>query len=972
MSTGSDDERGGDAASSGGRDQKGIDGQPDSSDSRLSDLTRSDLSPTKQNISADIASDEIEEFLGHAAHGAGSSRASDVITNIERLSTEERTMLDRALHAAQDSDGSLSQTSQTSGVVVGALRGSQPAWDVRPLLLDTAVSRDGGARSLHLVRLSHPEAYLDPQRKGFLEQLLGAIERGLSSDSVHEALSQGVFSCGMARGQLWIRRPYFESVLSDLDVGGRASEEKFQNVLFAQRLITLITTLQSEGLIHGHICPQNIAVIDEHPILIDYGFYVLDAKHLQFSGFAAPELARSPVPTVATDVFGLGKVLRRLLSESLSSEHRVFLDSMCHPDPERRPDMRVVRERFIPAERVRVTPSAREPRAGARREIATERQHNIRSGKLLGREGEVSARSSVADRGTQNPSSRSQSGASSISALQSAELQKSENVSPAQSVATGETLKQAKNFSRLIAHIAPVSRRVRGSIVALLVGTLLGVAIWSFYTPYSERVLQYQHAWESAEVDERFEVVHAALYDDDSAAQDVIMEDVATGTRRPGVRLGLLRVAFNSLWAEELNSDDRKQALIFSLASLMRTPSPKGVPLRDIHPGVQLAAIGDLDFTLSEGQFDDIPVSSLANLPPPYGPPFIELEKLGVKSMGDLRARALAHIVVGNLGDDAVTKFVGSKNPPDEFLAHALVVAPFAELYPDVARQLSVRMRERDDIFTRRSEWFRSDPAGHWASMPEATQVALALGIFPNDTLADERLADLLSFPSARVRKSAVAALVKNFDAPQVDETLQFIAGDEHRLTRPQIVLLVSALILGQREPQNPSVGSFLSTWFRTNPDPQSVLVLLTSRRAIESPASGPDPFNIEATRYLSTRNWDASIAQLRALVFHREKLARAMAYSRMDAAISEERALLEEAVRSEDDVRLRTQILGKLKSAEVLRSLPSRASDGGGPSTGNRTSKRHSGTTFLEPLPEVTDDGEVPADGGEELDSPI
>jgi hypothetical protein len=472
---------------------------------------------------------------------------------------------------------------------------------------------------------------------------------------------------------------------------------------------------------------------------------------------------------------------------------------------------------------------------------------------------------------------------------------------------------------------------LRDNRTVLAIGLLAAIIslVWWWYTPYTERLQQARVAWESADPAVRQEVIRAAIVEGERASQEVIIEDARTGTRRPGVRLGLLAVAFNSLWADELSDSDRQQALSFALASMVRDLPIRTQPLKAAHPGVQLAAIGDLDFARSDGQFDDIPLDAIASLPEPFGPPFAELRRLGVQSMGDTRARALAHIVVGNFSEDPVTKFVGVRNPADEFLAHALILGSLLDVYPEVAVQLQRRMKERDDIFTRRIEWFRLDPAGQWshAGADErahaAAVVALSLGIFPPRPFTDEQLADLLVFPAATVRREAAETLTKKLSFPALAGTIMFLANDEHRLTRPQVVLLMSALILSQREPQNPSVASFISAWISTAPDAQSVLGLLVARADIETPGGGADPFNIEAARFVSNKSWEASLSQLRSLVFHREKLVRAMAYSRLDATLSDERKLLEEASRSESDSRLREQVVRKLKAAEMLKALP-------------------------------------------------
>ena len=853
------------------------------------------------------------------ALGSG-ARLADLgtIVNPEELPQDQRNTVDRYIRITRDGT--------FLGVLVGVMRG-EASWDLRPLLLDTGPERRG---TLHLLRMADPEAFLSAPRKHFFDDTLSAIQRCTAAAQVRAV---GAYAWGEAQGQFWIRRKFLTRTLADALTSDPGAVKDFAAVPFAQRIIAAVAALHRSGGVHGHLCPENIGIDEDHAVLLDYAFACVQGNRRSAAAYLAPEVQPTVPPGSAADIYGLGKILGKLLSESLGAEHREFLDSMSHPDPAQRPALRMVEERFIPTHRNRQSSS---------KVLGGLAAGKVKSGKLISGTALAEA-SSASAVGTQpgaansgnapGAGSESKPGVGQGGAPRAAESSPSSSEKNLQSpgalgIFAPQILKSIKQkaawtaawtagWSRATYKQASPSVRIgiAGALAATVL-TLLGIA---FFEPHAEKLERFQKLWDSADAEQRKAAVTAAVISQDSVAQEVIVQDILEGKPRPQVRTGLVRAAFNSLWREELSSSDKQQVLAFALSPLLESQAPTLAPLKDAHPGVQLAVAGDLNFSLSEGQFGDIPITSLEGLAPPFGPAFAELGKLGVQNMGELPARALAHIVVGNLSGNAVPLFVGVENSEEDFLARTLVVAPFADAYPALADELVRIMLGRDDRFSRRIEWFRADPGSQWVASLSRDQVLCAIGMMPQSKLSFEQLADLLTFPAARVRSASVEMLSKEFTPKRIGGTLQFLASDQNRFTRPQVVLLMSALSLKQREPQNEVVGSFLATWFNTKPDPQSVLGLLASRREVES----GDQLSLESARFLSSRDWDASLEQLRDLALHSEKLARALAYSRLDANLPAEAKLLEEGMKNESDPRLREQIRGKLKSAKLLSVLP-------------------------------------------------
>jgi serine/threonine protein kinase len=867
------------------------------------------------------------EQLRGLALGSG-SRLADLgtIVNPEELPPEQRNIVDRYIRITRD--GSF------LGVLVGVMRGDS-SWDLRPILLDTGAERRG---TLHLLRMADPEAFLSGPRKQFFDDTFAAIQR---CTEAAQPRAVGAYAWGEAQGQFWIRRKFYQRTLADVLGPDQGAGKDFAAVPFAQRVIAALAALHRAGGVHGHLSPDNIAVDEDHAVLLDYAFTSVVGVRRSASAYLAPEAQPSSPPTTAADIYGLGNVLRRILSESLSSEHREFLDLMSHPDPAKRPALKAVEERFVPSHRNRQSSS---------KLIGGLPAGKVKSGKLLSNSALAEASAAQAEK-VNSPAAGSDNGGSARGAEEKGASEKFDEPRASSRPAAPRKdlmLPLRDLLFRARASLQKVSPRARNSFLgALLLAALVGVgAAW--WEPHEARVARFQELWSSADEEQRRLAVTAAVVDQDEVAQEVIAQDVIEGKGRPQIRTGLVRTAFNSLWREELSASDKQQVLAFALSPMLAGQTPVLSPLKDAHPGVQLAVVGDLNFALSEGQFSDLPLSSLEKLPAPFGPAFSELSKLGVKNMSELPARALAHLVVGNFSENAVPLFVGVENSEADFLARVLVIAPFADAYPALADELVRIMLGRDDRFSRRIEWFRADPGSQWVALPARDQVLCAIGMMPQTKLSLEQLADLLTFPAARVRSSAVELLNKEFTAKRIGGTLEFLASDQNRFTRPQVVLLMSALSLRQREPQNEAVGSFLATWFNTRPDPQSVLGLLASRREVEA----GDPLSLESARFLSNKDWEASLQQLRDLVLHSEKLARALAYSRLDANLPDEAKLLEEGMKNESDPRLREQIQGKLKSAKILSGLPTPSPE------------------LLQPLPEEPSD--TSAEDDEVLDSPL
>ena len=150
--------------------------------------------------------------------------------------------------------------------------------------------------------------------------------------------------------------------------------------------------------------------------------------------------------------------------------------------------------------------------------------------------------------------------------------------------------------------------------------------------------------------------------------------------------------------------------------------------------------------------------------------------------------------------------------------------------------------------------------------------------------------------------------LEKNFTKNVPSAFLDYFAKADSPLSRVQIIALVLAL---------DSTGelryALCSSWFKTAPDPQAVVDLL----ALSSNTQNFEAFSVEAARFLANHTWEANINQLSQIANHKEALARALAYSKLDPSIPAEREVLRKRVGLEPVERLKSELKQRMLENE-------------------------------------------------------
>lgn len=776
------------------------------------------------------------------------------------------------------------------GVCVNVLIGPND-WDLRPLLLEQG--------RVWLYRFS-PELP-DATRNHLIADLEGF--------AVIPHWSMRVVALPNSSRFLTVR-PFFQATVSDQIRSGELDSPD-DRLRVAQGIIEQVGSLMRRNLVHGHVSLKNACVVDGRVVFMDPRLAMLANLRDEFT---APELSPTHEPESTVDMYGLGRCLKLLMAASLDEDQQGLVDQLLLPSARQRPAFATVREAFSGSPvRSESAPAASARAAGA-----------IGSGRLINRSGAQSSASQSMDPGP--------------------EAKRRPRDTP--SIKLPE-LPRAKAIKYGAAGLA--------IIIASL--TILHVKYPATYyelahtVPFlaSDRNADYEAAWMSGEKNKMREVARAAVVFREPAAENTIVTDVMNGSKPQNVNVAMMRQAFDSLWFDELSRRDVRAVLALTLQPLV----PEGVidlpRLDTLHPAVILAVASQVRSREPVPQLKAVPVKALAELPEPVGPIFDALADLGVATMGDPEAIGLASIVSGTPSPEAIEAYIGTSSGDEDpqklaaelprTLARLALVLPIIGNNEAVAKDLAAALRDRSPALGQAVGWFDIEELAKWDKVSAVTKLRLVLGKFPSEKLTLEQYADLLLFPLPDIRKEA-ARVLSEVLPKNLGNMITFLSGDQNRFTREQNVALLAAM------PLKPETGvSFLSaTWFKLNPDPDAVILLLISRSNLPS----DDVYNLEFARYLKKVEWQAPTEILRLLSRHPEPLVRSLAYSRLDPSVPEQLAALKERAVNEKDEMLRKSVQQRLDMQRP--AAPQSASAAPNAETPRRAAPTAKPTTPAEP----------------------
>jgi hypothetical protein len=709
--------------------------------------------------------------------------------------------------------------------------GGEP-WDIRPLLLIN------GKVSLARFSMELGEA----KAKKIAAELEGYSVLFKNQQRVTHLAGEGRFM---------LLRPFAATTLrDDLEKGEIVGDKAL--TLLVRDLIKIVSDLSQRSLAHGHISPSNITREGNRIQLIDP---VVGALHRTEDTYLPPESERAELPSPASDLYGLGCMIRILLGDRLTQRQQRLVEQLLLPSARQRPPLVEVAIAFGVRD-AEVFEQRVEPRG------ATERV--VRKG----------ARDNPGDDYSQE---------------------------------------YLENEYR-----AQPRRSLLGTNMLLLALFALGAG-WVIYQRYPELYYraatylpalapsysaEYQDGWGSGERARMTVVARAAAVRGEPAAINTVLDDVLSGSNPEGVRGAFLRVAFDEEWRGELSDTDRKAAIALGLDQLVPELKGRIEPTTALHPGILLAMLGQLPAKSVANDIKQSSIERLLTLPEPFRGLFAQMKSMGVKTLGDPRVAALAGIVTGDTRVANFETFIGKDSSAAQTLASISLIAPIIASNQGAQRDLLGILTERGGELGSLVSWFELLDLAQWSKVAPEQKLALVLGELPEQGLAGIQYVDLLSFPIEAVRAKSILKVRGSFQDPDAEKVLVTVTSPASGLTREQVIALISALQLAP-EARTP----FITAWFDLKPPPDTVLLLLLARASADS----TDLFNLEATRYLKRSQFNSNLDVLKLLAVHPEPLARVLAYTKLDPNDQAQRSVLLERKLHEKEPACLTVLEGRI-----------------------------------------------------------
>lgn len=766
------------------------------------------------------------------------------------------------------------------------------AWDVRPVVM---VAREGVPS---LIRFLGPEVTLS---SSIATRVQETFERIAAFDNL--ARASLVQDWGLFDGQLWYRRPVVETTLAQTLEHSQLTNLA-EALSLARNLIQGIEEFHARGVVHGHLQPSNIFISSYGEVsLLDPGIGIAVAQASLALGLEtfprgysrrsfAPEVLENESVLFSSDVFGLGQILRHIFSSFAEGASRTAqnrprnsltillesFDSMCEANPVKRPPLPMIKELLGEKGALESAPRAEPARAPSQGRIVKVR----RPSQTMRVQGEPvvapppvqqTSFSQTSALGEPQPAQPAMT-ATPVSPVTGAERVKAQPPEPqAQVVAPPAAETESGEPKRLS------NRALFGAVLlaVLFVGGLYYSRTGGPAHQFSREELEV--AWTSKRPSMMSTVAQAAI---DAEYPDKFAEMLIVGSAMRGEQIGsgvdtsLIRIAFDERWERDLSVEDRRLALALALSGLLREKTPRDLPALDTaHAGVILG------ITASAGEnvgaiLDKIPVSLLAELPPPIGPAFLELSRHNPDlTCGDEATRLLSRIATRGVEDsDQIVQFV-ERDTTVRLRALALL---YASEPVSARRVLDILLNHPNvEIQHEHIQWAKSWNLLKWTEIENSDQLSLVAGIPPVADVSVQNLGKLFSHPQPSIRGLAIRKAIDQikFEHPGAYNTLRSLSEHPELLTPAQTVQLAQLLEAFERAP-----ATAIRAWLETQPPQELVAALLVSTSA-EAQGTTMD---FEFSRYLQGAGWAPNTRELERLAGHPDNLTRFFAYTKIFA----------------------------------------------------------------------------------------
>ncbi len=762
-----------------------------------------------------------------------------------------------------------------TGLLLGeALRNSKP------------ITIEGSRISL--IRFSNPD-FKD-------SELVISLFRKEFYKTAQFASKYGISGVGESNGQFWMKRSFFQRTLVDL-----TREEVENNLkLLVPNLILQVKEWLSDGVIHAHLCPENIGVEEGQPVVIDFNFGLLD--DFQRESFA-PEVRDKSFKDVieliesneqnrsAIDIFGLGFTLKSLGEICFNTPQIYCIARMLSETVEERPKIEEVEKIF--GNFFNKSSGTSSDLFSLQSQPSVEDALSWLQGTTrLGPDLVSQIRGLIEEKNSQ------------LKSRNDAVLETFSSIKKEENPIKEEKLLDAKKVYNE-AKIPKSQRRVKKSnssslFYMAILGLILALGYYFFSSKSDGRpiAVNYKQFWQSAVPSKMAKVAEDAVDYSDENAELVILEDIFSGNKRQKVNSELIIKVFNPEWENEISLDDRKQLLSLALHKLMDRDPPK-IKYNEVHPGALFGLLSSASLGELESRGQEISVLSLTKLPGIKGKVFSGIVKLGVKDFSEISTHAVVKILSGDYSLRSIQAFIGEIKDPVSSLSKLGLFIGHKDLPESFFAQSIELLKSGDESLDILFNWFTQNESIDWGKITSRVKLALASGGF-DKTLSFEYILDLVTFPISSTKNTALNEVRKQFK--NTDEpTLNFLASNLNKFTRSQTVFLLRALRVNEH--------SLIDNWFESSPAPQEVVKLLIVRSNLTS----PDAYSIDAARYLINKPWEASPTELEILAQNPDSLVRSLVYSKLDASDPISKSLIKKMIKFEPDPRLRKELKFKL-----------------------------------------------------------
>lgn len=363
-----------------------------------------------------------------------------------------------------------------------------------------------------------------------------------------------------------------------------------------------------------------------------------------------------------------------------------------------------------------------------------------------------------------------------------------------------------------------------------------------------------------------------------------------------------LKIAAHAGWYEEFSSEERRILFALALAPILKERIGELPSLTALHYGVALALLGGLPESQSPLRLYQLIEPKKQDLPYPYGGAVSKFSAFS-QLQGASLFRLLILMRTTEVTRGSLENYIPMTLVEDEIRMRIEL------LLPDLSSSNKGVLWSYllDHPGARRSiGWFMSDSLADWSEMPPERLLDISYISEDFSDLSAPQLGDLLVAPflDEKRREALVEQILARMGVPALSDFFRVLSGSTD-LTRDQVVTLLSGLMI-----DSDSRYAFMSKWFETNPEPQSIISLLVACSDVD----GFDYFSLPASQYLrDKKGWMINSQQLERLTRHVETLARGLAYTRADINDPIQRKLLRGRYEEEQSTGLKKILRMKL-----------------------------------------------------------